>query len=121
MIYLWSLEAFFDNLTQYWNNRSLTILNDEDEDEDHDKFNGNEFLSIGSEYFSTNKRLSSASNDNNEDASEPYDLRYHHTFASLPVDQSHFSTSSRNSKVCINWKILQFSKAIFIVFINKFS
>ena len=74
-------------------------MNDEDEEEDQDKFNGNEFLSIGSEYFSTHKRLGSSSNDSNEDASEPYDLRYHHTFASLPVDQSHFSTSSRNTKV----------------------
>ena len=90
-----------------WFCRSLTILNDEDEDEDQDTFNGNEFLSIGSDYFSTNKRLGSSSNDSNEDASEPYDLRYHHTFASLPVEQSHFSTSSRNTKVSI-WLVNKF-------------
>ena len=75
------------------------MSNDEDEEEDQDKFNGNDFLSIGSEYFSTNRRLGSISNDSNEDTSEPYDLRYHHTFASLPTEQSHFSTSSRNTKV----------------------
>ena len=86
-------------------NRSLTISNDEDEEEDQDKFNGNDFLSIGSEYFSTNRRLGSISNDSNEDTSEPYDLRYHHTFASLPTEQSHFSTSSRNTKVRIRLNV----------------
>ena len=80
--------------------RSLTILNDEDEDdeeEDQDKFNGNGFLSIGSDYFSS-KGIASPT-DFQEDSSEPFDLRYHHTFASLPADQSHFTTSTRNTKV----------------------
>ena len=75
-------------------------MNDEDEDdeeEDQDKFNGNGFLSIGSDYFS-NKGIASPT-EFQEDPSEPFDLRYHHTFASLPADQSHFTTSTRNTKV----------------------
>ena len=93
--------------------RSLTILNDEDEDEeeeDQDKFNGNGFLSIGSDYFSNKEGGGATENNLQEDNSEPYDLRYHHTFASLPIDQSHFSTSQRTKVKCLKYsqKCLQF-------------
>ena len=74
-------------------NRSLTILNDEDEDELDDKFNGNGFLSIGgSDYYSRTGNGFEQNDNLHEESSEPYDLRYHHTFASLPVDQSHVSS-----------------------------
>ena len=79
--------------------RSLTILNDNDEDETEelDTFNGNGFLSIGGDYF--NRRGGEINNISNEgelmqeENSGPYDLRYQNTFASLPVDQSHYTTS----------------------------
>ena len=78
----------------------MTILNDEDEEEleeEQDKFSDNGFLSIGNDYFS--KRAVVSANDHCEDKSEPYDLRYHHTFASLPAEESHFNTSTNRAKV----------------------
>ena len=80
----------------------MTILNDEDEEEleeGQDKFNDNGFLSIGNDYFS--KRAVVSANDHCEENSEPYDLRYHHTFASLPAEESHFNTSTNRAKVII--------------------
>ena len=76
----------------------MTILNDEDEEqEEQDQFNGSGFLSIGNDYFSNKEAASSNGIEEDQtNSGEPYDLRYHHTFASLPVDQTHFSTSNRS-------------------------
>ena len=82
----------------------MTILNDEDEEdleEEQDKFSDNGFLSIGNDYFS--KRAVVSANDHCEDKSEPYDLRYHHTFASLPAEESHFNTSTNRAKVILQY------------------
>ena len=71
------------------------ILNDEDEEEENqDKFNTNGFLSIGSDYFSSN--VGTTFNELQEGNTEQHDLQYHNTFASLPpIEQTHYSTSHR--------------------------
>ena len=71
----------------------------EELEEEQDQFNDNGFLSIGNDYFS--KRAVVSANDHCEENSEPYDLRYHHTFASLPAEESHFNTSTNRAKVII--------------------